>query len=360
MLGCTGALIGFGAIMVAEQVAMIDAWRDGRIDEARELGRRVQRLADVVFDAPVANYRARLKESLRILGVLEDASVRPPLLGARRGRVPPPGGDARGSRAAEGRRGVSARRADVLIVGAGASGGVVARRLAAAGLRRGLPRAGRLARARRVPGAATGVRAAGAQAVGPQPERPRLAGGLPGQRGRLRHRDADVQRRRRQPDPVRRRLVAAASVGLLRAHAGRRGRRLADQLRGPAALLRADRRRVRRLRARRRPRLPGAVRAALPAAADRRRRAEGRARAHPARLALVAGHQLGAVGPRARTPAPARSGAAACGAVPRARRRAPTTPTGSRRSPTAPSSSPARASAACWSAATGWPPASST
>lgn len=80
MLGCTGALIGFGAIMVAEQVAMIEAWKDGRIDEARELGRRVQRLADVVFAAPVANYRARLKECLKLLGVLEDASVRPPLL----------------------------------------------------------------------------------------------------------------------------------------------------------------------------------------------------------------------------------------------------------------------------------------
>jgi 4-hydroxy-tetrahydrodipicolinate synthase len=79
MLGCTGALIGFGAIMVSEQVAMIEAWREGRIDEARELGKRVQRLADVVFAAPVANYRARLKECLRILGVLEDASVRPPL-----------------------------------------------------------------------------------------------------------------------------------------------------------------------------------------------------------------------------------------------------------------------------------------
>jgi dihydrodipicolinate synthase/N-acetylneuraminate lyase len=79
MLGCTGALIGFGAIMVSEQVAMIEAWKDGRIDEARELGRRVQRLADVVFAAPVANYRARLKECLRLLGVLEDASVRPPL-----------------------------------------------------------------------------------------------------------------------------------------------------------------------------------------------------------------------------------------------------------------------------------------
>jgi 4-hydroxy-tetrahydrodipicolinate synthase len=80
MLGCTGALIGFGAIMVDEQVLMIEAWRDGRIDDARELGRRVQRLADVVFEAPVANYRVRLKESLRLLGVLDDASVRPPLL----------------------------------------------------------------------------------------------------------------------------------------------------------------------------------------------------------------------------------------------------------------------------------------
>ena len=80
MLGCTGALIGFGAIMVSEQVAMIDAWRDGRIDEARDLGRRVQALADAIFAAPVANYRARLKEALAQLGVLGDTSVRPPLL----------------------------------------------------------------------------------------------------------------------------------------------------------------------------------------------------------------------------------------------------------------------------------------
>jgi dihydrodipicolinate synthase/N-acetylneuraminate lyase len=61
---------------------MIDAWREGRIDEARALGRRVQRLADVVFAAPVGNYRTRLKECLRILGVpgLEEANVRLPLL----------------------------------------------------------------------------------------------------------------------------------------------------------------------------------------------------------------------------------------------------------------------------------------
>jgi dihydrodipicolinate synthase/N-acetylneuraminate lyase len=80
MLGATGALIGFGAVMTREQVAMIDAWNDGRIEEARALGRRVQRLADVVFARPVGDYRVRLKECLRILGVLESAHVRRPLL----------------------------------------------------------------------------------------------------------------------------------------------------------------------------------------------------------------------------------------------------------------------------------------
>jgi len=80
MLGATGALIGFGAVMTREQVQMIDAWKAGRIDEARALGERVQRLADVVFAKPVGDYRVRLKECLRILGVLGSATVRRPLL----------------------------------------------------------------------------------------------------------------------------------------------------------------------------------------------------------------------------------------------------------------------------------------
>jgi 4-hydroxy-tetrahydrodipicolinate synthase len=80
MLGATGALIGFGAVMTQEQVDMIDAWNDGRIDDAVALGRRVQRLADVVFARPVGDYRVRLKECLRILGVLEAAHVRRPLM----------------------------------------------------------------------------------------------------------------------------------------------------------------------------------------------------------------------------------------------------------------------------------------
>jgi 4-hydroxy-tetrahydrodipicolinate synthase len=81
LLGATGALIGFGAVMTREQVDMIQAWREMRRDDAMALGRRVQRLADVVFAAPVGDYRVRLKECLRILGVLENAHVRRPLLG---------------------------------------------------------------------------------------------------------------------------------------------------------------------------------------------------------------------------------------------------------------------------------------
>ncbi len=81
VLGAAGALIGFGAVMTREQVDMIDAWNTGRIDDAKALGRRVQRLADAVFARPVGDYRVRLKECLVALGVLEAAHVRRPLLG---------------------------------------------------------------------------------------------------------------------------------------------------------------------------------------------------------------------------------------------------------------------------------------
>ena len=44
------------------------------------IGRRDNSLAHVVFSAHVGDYRVRLKECLRILGVLEAAHVRRPLL----------------------------------------------------------------------------------------------------------------------------------------------------------------------------------------------------------------------------------------------------------------------------------------
>jgi 4-hydroxy-tetrahydrodipicolinate synthase len=79
VLGAKGALIGFGAMMTAEQVAMIQAWRGERADEAFALGARIQDVADAVFAPPVSDYRARLKECLVQLGILPAGYVRSPL-----------------------------------------------------------------------------------------------------------------------------------------------------------------------------------------------------------------------------------------------------------------------------------------
>ncbi len=80
ILGAEGALLGFSTLGTREQVSMLAAIRRGDIAEAREIGSRLQPLADVIFAPPVTDYRARTKEALKMLGVLENTTVRPPLL----------------------------------------------------------------------------------------------------------------------------------------------------------------------------------------------------------------------------------------------------------------------------------------
>lgn len=80
ILGAEGALLGFSTIGTREQVNMLKAVQRGDFNEAREIGARLQPLADVIFAPPVTDYRARTKEALKMLGVLENTTVRPPLL----------------------------------------------------------------------------------------------------------------------------------------------------------------------------------------------------------------------------------------------------------------------------------------
>ena len=81
VLGGDGALIGLGTVMVGEQIEMIRLLREGNIDAAARINDAVIRpLADALFAPPVRNYRARLKETLRLQGVIPRAHVRPPLL----------------------------------------------------------------------------------------------------------------------------------------------------------------------------------------------------------------------------------------------------------------------------------------
>lgn len=80
VLGAEGALLGFSTLGTREQVRMLAAFRRGDLAEARELGARLQLLADVIFAPPITDYRARTKEALKMLGVLKNTTIRPPLL----------------------------------------------------------------------------------------------------------------------------------------------------------------------------------------------------------------------------------------------------------------------------------------
>jgi 4-hydroxy-tetrahydrodipicolinate synthase len=81
ILGAHGALIGFGTIAIAEQLEMLARLDTGDAKGARQIYDDViQPLVSVIFAPPVRNYRARIKEALVALGVIDAAHVRPPLL----------------------------------------------------------------------------------------------------------------------------------------------------------------------------------------------------------------------------------------------------------------------------------------
>lgn len=80
LLGAEGALLGFATLGTREHVEMLDAIRRCDFATAQTLGKRLQALADVIFAQPVTDYRARTKEALRMMGIIDHTVVRPPLL----------------------------------------------------------------------------------------------------------------------------------------------------------------------------------------------------------------------------------------------------------------------------------------
>jgi 4-hydroxy-tetrahydrodipicolinate synthase len=80
VMGAEGALIGFGTLATREQVEMVELTKQGRWDEARAIWERILPLEEVVYGQPVRDYRARTKVALKHLGVIENTSMRPPLM----------------------------------------------------------------------------------------------------------------------------------------------------------------------------------------------------------------------------------------------------------------------------------------
>lgn len=80
LLGAEGALLGACAVTTRTHVEVHAAAMRGNWAVAREKGDRIQKLVDVVFAAPVRDYRARSKEVLVMQGVIQHAHMRAPLL----------------------------------------------------------------------------------------------------------------------------------------------------------------------------------------------------------------------------------------------------------------------------------------
>jgi len=82
MLGATGALLGFGAIGCGMVAEMIARFAQGDYAGGVAMRSRVQGFADVIYQSPVLDYRARCKAALAHIGILTRAQtyVRSPLL----------------------------------------------------------------------------------------------------------------------------------------------------------------------------------------------------------------------------------------------------------------------------------------
>jgi len=80
ILGADGCLIGFGTLASRIQVDMYDAVVRRDYEKGEVLAARLEPLIDAVFQAPIRNYRGRMKEALVLQGVIGTSIVRPPLM----------------------------------------------------------------------------------------------------------------------------------------------------------------------------------------------------------------------------------------------------------------------------------------
>jgi 4-hydroxy-tetrahydrodipicolinate synthase len=81
IMGCDGALIGFAGTATAELIEMHALVRRRAYDAAAAIWARLGPLARHCWRAPIRDYRPRMKEVLRMQGLIAHATVREPQLG---------------------------------------------------------------------------------------------------------------------------------------------------------------------------------------------------------------------------------------------------------------------------------------
>ena len=81
MMGCSGALIGFAGTFTRELVEMNQGVQAGDIAKAHAIWRKLGPIARYCWRPPIRDFRPRMKEVLRLQGLIECAAVREPQLG---------------------------------------------------------------------------------------------------------------------------------------------------------------------------------------------------------------------------------------------------------------------------------------
>ncbi len=79
-LGCDGLLSGAGSVIASLQVALFRAVKAGDLKAAQVINDRIYPTVRAFYDAPLLDMHNRMKEALVILGRLDEAHVRPPLM----------------------------------------------------------------------------------------------------------------------------------------------------------------------------------------------------------------------------------------------------------------------------------------
>lgn len=79
-LGCDGLLSGAGSVIASLQVALFRAVQANDLKAAKAINDRIYPTVRAFYDAPLLDMHNRMKEALVLLGRLDEAHVRPPLM----------------------------------------------------------------------------------------------------------------------------------------------------------------------------------------------------------------------------------------------------------------------------------------
>ena len=79
-MGCQGVLSGAGSVIANLQVALFRAVQAGDLKKAQSINDRIHPTVRAFYDFPLFDQHNRMKEALVLLGRLDRAYVRPPLV----------------------------------------------------------------------------------------------------------------------------------------------------------------------------------------------------------------------------------------------------------------------------------------